>query len=383
VLGSQFSATLCELNCPPLPANAIDTPAALLATVTDPATLPVADGANITFNTAVCPGVTVVLAPAPLAVNPAPVTTTLEIVTFAFPVFVSVTPSELLLPTSTLPKFRLLVLALSVVVDAMPLPLVAIASGVLGALLTSEIEPVAFPADVGANTTLNVAFWPAAMLIGNARPEVLKPAPVTFALEIVRLALPPFCNVIVCELLEPIATAGKLALVGIAASCGCSAMPLPLVTIASGVLGALLTSEIEPVTFPADVGANTTLNVALWPAAMLIGNARPEVLKPAPVTFALEIVRLALPPFCNVIVCELLEPIATAGKLALVGVAASCGCGVFVGGATGAGLLPEGRDPATTPAQPLPIIHAASTTTTRHFNVRFPSDLCFFIVWQV
>jgi hypothetical protein len=244
----------------------------------DPATLPVTDGANITFNTAVCPGVTVVLTPAPLAVNPAPVTRTLEIVTFAFPVFVSVTPSELLLPTNTLPKSRLLVLALSDGVDAMPLPLVAIANGVLGALLASEIEPV---------------------------------------------------------------------------------------------------------TFPADVGANTTLNVALWPAAMLIGNARPEVLKPAPVTFALEIVRLALPPFCNVIVCELLEPIATAGKLALVGVAASCGCGVFGGGATGAALLPEGLDPATTPAQPLPIIHAASTTATRHFHVRFPSDLWFFIVWQV
>src|SRR5260221_14386497 len=105
---------------------------------------------------------------------------------------------------------------------------------------------------------------------------------------------------------------------------------------------------------------------------MLIGNARPEVLKPAPVTFALEIVRLALPPFCNVIVCELLEPIATAGKLALVGVAASCGCGVFVGGATGAAFLPQRLHPASTPPQPLPIIHAASTALTRNINVPFP-----------
>src|SRR5260370_10112185 len=131
-------------------------------------------------------------------------------------------------------------------------------------------------------------------------------------------------------------------------------MPLPLLEIASGVLGAMLTSEIEPVTFPADVGANTTLNVAFWPAAMLIGSVRPEMLKPAPVTFALEIVRLALPPFCNVIVCELLEPIATAGKLALVGVAASCGCGVFVGGSTRADLLPPGLPPPTKPTHPLP-----------------------------
>src|SRR5260370_38969547 len=106
-------------------------------------------------------------------------------------------------------------------------------------------------------------------------------------------------------------------------------MHLPLGVIASGLLGALPQRESEPVTFPADVGANTALNVALWPAAMLIGNARPEMLKPAPVTFALEIVTLTVSPFCNVIVCELLEPMATAGKLALVGVAASCGCGAL------------------------------------------------------
>src|SRR5258707_7547793 len=108
-----------------------------------------------------------------------------------------------------------------------------------------------------------------------------------------------------------------------------------------------------------------------------------KMLTPAPVTFAMEIVTLSIPPFCNVIVCELLEPIATAGKLALVGVAASCGCGVFVGGATGADLLPEGLDPATTPAQPLPIIHAASNAVTRQLNVPVSSQPPVFIVLPV
>ena len=56
---------------------------------------------------------------------------------------------------------------------------------------------------------------------------------------------------------------------------------------------------------------------------MLIGTVSPEVLKPAPVTLALEIVTLAVPLFCSVMVCELLEPAATPGKLALVGVAES------------------------------------------------------------
>jgi hypothetical protein len=145
----------------------------------------------------------------------------LEIVTFVVPVFVSVTPSELLLPTSTLPKSTLVVLELSATVDPVALPLTEIASGVLEALFVSAIEPDAFPAELGANTTLNVAFWPAAMLIGSVSPDVLKPAPVTFAPEIVTLPVPPFCNVMVCELLEPAATAGKLALMGVAKSCAC------------------------------------------------------------------------------------------------------------------------------------------------------------------
>jgi hypothetical protein len=169
----------------------------LLPTVIDPSTLPVADGANITFSAAVCPGVNVVLAPAPLTANPAPLTTILEIATFAFPLLVSVTPSELLLPNSTLPKSKLLALELNSAVDAIALPLMEIASGEFGALLTSEIEPVTFPAVPGANTTLNAVLWPGGIVIGSVSPDVLKPAPVTAALEIVTLAVPPFCNVMV------------------------------------------------------------------------------------------------------------------------------------------------------------------------------------------
>ena len=197
VLGSQLSATECELGCAPLPANAIDSVPALLPIAMDPATLPVADGANATLSAAVCPGANVVLAPAPLTANPAPFTSTLEIVTFAFPALVSVAPSELLVPSSTLPKSRLLVLELNSRAEATELPLVEIVRGEFGALLTSEIEPVTFPAELGVKTTLNAALWPGAMLIGSARPDVLKPAPVTPTLDIVTLAVPPFCNVMV------------------------------------------------------------------------------------------------------------------------------------------------------------------------------------------
>jgi hypothetical protein len=82
----------------------------------------------------------------------------LEIVTFVFPVFVSVTPRELLLPTSMLPKSRLLVLELSTGVDAVALPLREIVRGELGVSLVSEIDPEAFPAELGVNTALKVVF---------------------------------------------------------------------------------------------------------------------------------------------------------------------------------------------------------------------------------
>lgn len=198
----------------------MDTAPALLLIAIDPVAVPMADGANVTFKAAVCPGINIVLAPAPLTLNPEPATSTLETVTLAFPAFIRVTPSEAVLPIKTLPKSRLLALELSKAVAASAVPLAEITSGELGALLTSEIEPVAFPAKLGVNIMLNVARWPAAMLMGSAKPEVPKPAPVTNALEIVTLAVPLFCKVIVCEPLVPAVTVGKLALIGVAESCG-------------------------------------------------------------------------------------------------------------------------------------------------------------------
>ena len=150
--------------------------------------------------------------------NPAPDTVTPEMVTFEFPLFVKVTFSELLPPSVTLPNGRLVGLAPSRVLAAMPVPLRVIARGEFIALLTSESDPLTAPAVVGANTTLNVEFPPAAIVFGMLSPVVLKPAPVIFAVVIVTLAFPPFDKVIVCELLFPTVTLPKLALVGFAES---------------------------------------------------------------------------------------------------------------------------------------------------------------------
>ena len=110
---------------------------------------------------------------------------------------------------------------------------------------------------------------------------------------------------------------------------------------------------------------------------MPVGSNKPEVLKPAPVTAALEIVTPLVPSFCKVMVCEPLVPAATSGKLALIGVAESCGWGAFTGGGVPPGVfppLPEEFDPMTTPAQPLPISEAASTNATTQFDVLLMDD---------
>jgi hypothetical protein len=98
-------------------------------------------------------GVSVTPDETPLVLNPAPVSVTPEIVIFEFPLFVSVTLSELLLPTLMFPNVRLVGLALSEYVAATPVPLNPIKRGEFGALLTSETEPLTAPAEVGEKTT--------------------------------------------------------------------------------------------------------------------------------------------------------------------------------------------------------------------------------------
>jgi hypothetical protein len=109
----------------------------------------------------------------PLDVTPAPDTFTAETVTLAFPVFVTVTLCELLLPVFTLPKLKLEALKLSVRVDEMPVPLSAIASGEFAALLVIDTEPFDEPAVVGAKLTLKLVVPFAASVIGRFKPVTL------------------------------------------------------------------------------------------------------------------------------------------------------------------------------------------------------------------
>ena len=94
------------------------------------------------------------MAPRPLALKPAPEVLTAEMVTLEFPVFVTVTFCELLLPTFTFPKLRLEGLMPRVRVAAIPEPLRLTEVGEVGALLTIEMLPEAVPTNVGAKAAV-------------------------------------------------------------------------------------------------------------------------------------------------------------------------------------------------------------------------------------
>src|SRR3989442_1762066 len=110
-----------------------------------------------------------VLALTPLALKPAPVTVTPEMVTVEFPLLVSVTGNPLLPPTSTLPKLGVGGLAPRRTGAPPPAPHRAGGGGGPGALLTSDPDPVPLPAGVGVPPALTAALPPAAIVCGTLR----------------------------------------------------------------------------------------------------------------------------------------------------------------------------------------------------------------------
>ena len=82
----------------------------------------------------------------------------------------------------------------------------AIMAGEPGALLTTEILPLAAPADVGAKVAVNDTLLPPLMLIGIVAPLTLNPVPEAVAWVTVRVPLPELVSVIVCGTLLPTAT---------------------------------------------------------------------------------------------------------------------------------------------------------------------------------
>lgn len=101
--------------------------------------------------------------------------------------------------------------------------------------------------------------------------------------------------------------------------------PVPVSEMLIGEFGALLVSVTLPLAAPADVGANSTLNVALLPALMVSGTVRPLMLNVPDEMVACVIVRLAVPGLLRVTLNVELLSVVTVPKLTVEGVALSCG----------------------------------------------------------
>jgi hypothetical protein len=110
------------------------------------------------------------------------------------PVLVTVTATDLLPPTVTLPKLTLLGFAIREP-GVTPVPDNAMLRGEPGASETIAKLPVTLPPAVGANFTVNDTDWFGVNVTGRASPMIEKPVPVAVACEIVTFDPPVFVNV--------------------------------------------------------------------------------------------------------------------------------------------------------------------------------------------
>jgi len=197
-------------------------------------------------------------------------------------VLVTVSDTDFLFPTVTVPKLMLVGLAPSVP-GVTPLPDNGIVSVGFEALEVTVRFPLAPPADDGVNETLNVALCPAVRVTGVVIPEKLNPEPLTETWEMVTLVPPVLVTVSEMDCLFPTVTLPKLRLVGLAPSVP-GVAPLPDKGIVSVGFDALDVRVRLPLAFPADDGLNETLKVALCPAVSVTGVVIPVKLNPDPLT---------------------------------------------------------------------------------------------------
>ena len=250
-------------------------------------------GVNDTVNVALFPPFNVSGVMIPLTLNPAPVIPTFETVTLDPPVFVIVSLKDPLLATLTLPKLRLVGLAASAP-GAKPVADTGTVKVGFVAVDGTVRFPLTAPADVGANDTVNVALFPPFSVRGVVIPLKLNPAPVIPTLETVMLDPPVFVIVSLSDPLLPTLTFPKPRLVGLAANAPGVTPVADTGMVRVEFVAVELTVRL-PVTAPAVVGANDTVNVALCPLLSVNGAAIPLTPRPVPVIPTCDTVTLETP----------------------------------------------------------------------------------------
>jgi len=135
--------------------------------------------------------------------------------------------------------------------------------------------PLAAPAVVGANFTVNVVLCPAFTVSGVLMPLRVNPIPLIVAVEIVTLDPPVLVTVADRDWFDPSVTFPKLSVVGFELRVPGVVLPLPdsaTVRVGFEALDKIVT---VPLAVPDVVGANLTVNVVLWPAFKVRGVVIP------------------------------------------------------------------------------------------------------------
>jgi hypothetical protein len=182
----------------PVPDNGTDNEGfvAFEVMVTLPLALPAVTGAKVTLKVALCPAVSVAGVEIPLTEKPVPLLATFEMVRVEPPVLVTVSDSTCLLPSETLPKFKLVGFDPSAPCVT-PVPDNGRDSEEFGASEVIVTVPLALPDAWGANETVHVVLCEALRVRGVVMPLSLNPVPLTEACEILTATPVSLVSVIV------------------------------------------------------------------------------------------------------------------------------------------------------------------------------------------
>jgi hypothetical protein len=269
---------------------------ALLLRVRAPVAAPAAAGSNLTCTVAVAPGFNVTGKLAPDMLKPVPVTTAALTVSGAVPdeVIVTVCAPDTVF-TTTLPKLRLVVLSVSAGTSAISCtaqvfvlpPAVAVRVAVCveetaeaAALNVTLVAPAATVAVDGTVSAL--------LLLARFTVSPLLPA-AAVSVTVQASVAAPVSDALVQD--KPLSVPGAV-------------VPVPLrPTTVLVPAAASLVIVNDPAIAPAVVGSNWTCRVAVPPGLSARGKLAPDMLKPAPFSAAVLIVRAAVPEEVRVSFC--------------------------------------------------------------------------------
>jgi len=147
---------------------------------------------------------------------------------------------------------------------------------------------------------------------GSDAPDTEKPGPIVEIFEIASATLPVFVIVTGRVPVVPTGIFPKSKLEGervIADWPAPEPVPERAIVETAGLVLAVI--ETLPVTAPAAVGANFTVNTALWPAFTVVGSVSPLTENPDPLAASCVMVSVTVPVFDTVNVCVVDDPVAT------------------------------------------------------------------------